>query len=141
MRGEFNSLQKEILDENPYDLYVHCFARRLQLVVISVASCCSSIHDLFEYVSLIVTTNSASCKRRDSLREEHHQNILDRLESGEVFSGRGCTKTFLARLGDRRWGSHHTNLLRLSQMWKTILYVLREVNDKGHGLSQAMGLI
>ena len=48
MRGEFNGLQKKILDENPYAFYVHCFAHRLQLVVVSVASCCSSIHDLFE---------------------------------------------------------------------------------------------
>ncbi|KQJ83648.1 hypothetical protein BRADI_5g16026v3 [Brachypodium distachyon] len=42
MRGEFNGLQRKILDENPYALYVHCFSHRLQLVVVSVASCCSS---------------------------------------------------------------------------------------------------
>ena len=38
MRGEFNGLQKKVLDENPYAFYVHCFAHRLQLVVVSVAS-------------------------------------------------------------------------------------------------------
>ena len=47
MRGEFNGLQKKILDMNPYAFYVHCFAHRLQLVVVSVASSCSSIHDIF----------------------------------------------------------------------------------------------
>ncbi|XP_073360697.1 uncharacterized protein [Aegilops tauschii subsp. strangulata] len=142
MRGEFNGLQKKILDENPYAFYVHCFAHRLQLVVVSVASCCSSIHDLFEYVSLIVSTTTVSCKRRDSLREERHQNILDQLESGEIFSGRGLNQeTNLARPGDTRWGSHHTTLLRLSQMWKSVIYVLREVNDEGRGPSQAAGLI
>jgi hypothetical protein len=26
MRGEFNGLQKQIRDENPYAFYVHCFA-------------------------------------------------------------------------------------------------------------------
>jgi hypothetical protein len=89
MRGEFNGLQKKILDENPYAFYVHCFAHRLQLVVVSVSSCCSSIYDLFEHVSLIVNTTSASCKRRDILIEQHHQNILDKLESGEIYTGRG----------------------------------------------------
>jgi len=38
MRGEFNGLQKQIRDENPYAFYVHCFAHRLQLVIVSVAS-------------------------------------------------------------------------------------------------------
>jgi hypothetical protein len=43
MRGEFNGLQRKILDENPYAFYVHCYAHRLQLVVVSVSSSCSSI--------------------------------------------------------------------------------------------------
>ncbi|CAJ2666523.1 unnamed protein product [Trifolium pratense] len=37
MRGEFNGLQ-----------YVHCYAHCLQLVVVSVASSCTSIHDFFD---------------------------------------------------------------------------------------------
>ncbi|XP_058726505.1 uncharacterized protein LOC131597859 [Vicia villosa] len=69
MRGEFNGLQRNILDKNPYAFYVHCFAHRLQLVVLSVASKCSSIRDFLEYISLIVTTTSASCKRKDALTE------------------------------------------------------------------------
>ena len=142
MRGEFNGLQKKILDENPYAFYVHCFAHRLQLVVVSVASSCSSIHDFFEYTSLIVNTTSASCKRRDVLTEEHHQNILDLLERGEISSGRGLNQeTSLTRPGDTRWGSHYTTLLRLDDMWLATLKVLREVNDEGRGLSQAAGLI
>jgi len=34
MRGEFNGLQKQICDENPYAFYVHCFAHQLQLVIV-----------------------------------------------------------------------------------------------------------
>nr|XP_045087197.1 zinc finger MYM-type protein 1-like [Aegilops tauschii subsp. strangulata] len=52
MRGEFNGLQRNIIDENPFAFYVHCYAHRLQLVVVSVASSCSSIHDFFEYIYL-----------------------------------------------------------------------------------------
>jgi hypothetical protein len=84
MRGEFNGLQRKILDENPYALYVHCYAHRLQLVVVSVTSSCSSIHDFFEYISLIVNTTSASCKRMDALREAQHKDIVRRLENGEI---------------------------------------------------------
>ncbi|CAN6175040.1 unnamed protein product [Urochloa humidicola] len=142
MRGEFNGLQKKILDENPYAFYVHCFAHQLQLVVVSIANCCSSVHDFFEYVSLIVTTTSASCKRRDALIESHHQNILDRLGNGETSTGRGLNQeTILARPGDTRWGSHHTTLVRLSQMWDSVIEVLRLVHEDARVPSQAAGLI
>jgi hypothetical protein len=70
MRGEFNGLQKRILDINPHAYYVHCFAHQLQLVVVSVASsaCCQSVHDFFEDIQRIVSTTSSSCKRRDALK-------------------------------------------------------------------------
>jgi hypothetical protein len=45
MRGGFNGLQRKIIDENPYSFYVHCYSHRLQLVVVSVASNCSSIRE------------------------------------------------------------------------------------------------
>lgn len=76
MRGEFGGLQKKILDENPHAFYVHCFAHQLQLVVVSVANCCSSVHDFFEYISLILNTITTSCKRMDTLREKHRENTL-----------------------------------------------------------------
>jgi hypothetical protein len=71
MRGEFNDLQKKILDLNPHAYYVHCFAHQLQHVVVSIASsaCCQLVHDFFEYIRLIVTTTSTSCKRKDALKE------------------------------------------------------------------------
>ena len=67
MRGQFHGLQRHVLDENPYAFYVHCFAHQLQLVVISVAKCCSSILDFFNYTTMIVNTVNASCNRRDQL--------------------------------------------------------------------------
>ena len=47
MRGEFRGLQILILKENPYAHYIHCFAHQLQLVVVAVAKCCSSVRDFF----------------------------------------------------------------------------------------------
>jgi hypothetical protein len=76
MRGEFNGLQKKILYENPRAFYVHCFAHRLQFVIVSVSSCCSAIHDFFEYVSLIVITTSASCVEMNNRFGESTIQIL-----------------------------------------------------------------
>jgi hypothetical protein len=89
-----------------------------------------------------VSTSSSSCKIIDVLREEHHQHILDMLERGEISSGRGLNQEMsLTRPGDTRWSSHYTPLLCIHQMWLGTLYVLREVNDKGRGLTQVAGWI
>ncbi|XP_058734194.1 uncharacterized protein LOC131605923 [Vicia villosa] len=111
MRGEFNGLQRKILDENPYTFYVHCYAHRLQLVVVSIASSCSSIHDFFE------------------------------LASGEISQGKGLHQSSsLARPGDIRWGSHYTTLIRLDKMRTSVLEVL-SIDEDGCGPSQAASLI
>ena len=89
MIGEFNGVQKLIRDENPYAFYIHCFAHQLQLVVVSVSKCCSSIEDFFDYVNMIVSSTSASCKRKDLLIDSHHTIVLNKLESGDISSGRG----------------------------------------------------
>jgi len=142
IRCEFNSLLRKILDENPYAFYVHCYAHRLQLVLVSVASSCSSINDFFEYISFIVTTSNASCKRMDALTEAQHQDILNRLESGEISTGRGLHQSSsLTRPGDTRWGSHHTTFLHLDHMWSSVLEVLSMVDEDGRGPSKAEGLI
>jgi hypothetical protein len=56
LRGQFHGLQRRVLDKNPYAFYIHCFAHQLQLVVVSVDKCCSSILDFFNYASKIVNT-------------------------------------------------------------------------------------
>ncbi|KAI4979522.1 hypothetical protein ZWY2020_016275, partial [Hordeum vulgare] len=57
-----------------------------------------------QYISLIVTTTSSSCKRRDELAQAQHQDILHRLESGEISTGRGLHQSSnIAKPGDTRW--------------------------------------
>jgi hypothetical protein len=60
MRGQFSGLQRRILDENPYAFYIHYFSHQLQLVVVSIAKCCSSVLDFFNYANIIVNTVNAS---------------------------------------------------------------------------------
>ncbi|WVZ50939.1 hypothetical protein U9M48_002142, partial [Paspalum notatum var. saurae] len=134
MRGEFHGLQRKILDENPHAFYIHCFAHQLQLVVVSVAKCCPSVFDFFNITTMIVNTVNASCKRRDQLSQQHHDNIVNQLDSGKLFSGRGKNQeTNLVRPGDTRWGSHHKTLSRLQHMWKAVLEVLENIAEDGVG--------
>jgi hypothetical protein len=142
MRGEFNGVQKLVRDENPYAFYMHCFAHRLQLVVVAVSRCCSSFEDFFEYVSLIVNSTSASCKRKDILLDKQRCILLAKLESGDIFSGRGKNQeTSLARPGDTRWGSHYTTLARIESMWEAVIEVLSIVHKDERNPSRAGGLV
>uniref|UniRef100_A0ACD6A558 Uncharacterized protein n=1 Tax=Avena sativa TaxID=4498 RepID=A0ACD6A558_AVESA len=55
MRGEFHGLERLILEENPYAHYIHCFAHRLQLVIVAVAKCCSLAREIFNTVAWLST--------------------------------------------------------------------------------------
>jgi hypothetical protein len=144
MRGEFHGLQRKILDENPYAFYIHCFAHQLQLLVVSVAKCCSSVFDFFNITTLIVNNVNASCKRKDQLSQHHHDNIVNQLDSGKILSGRWKNQeTSLVRAGDTRWGSHHKTLCRLEHMWYAVLEVLENIAEDGVGdkKTTALGLL
>jgi hypothetical protein len=67
---------------------VHSFGHQLQLVIVAVTTCCSSFVDFFTYVSLIVTSASLSCRRKDTLIAEHRNTILEKLDSWKIFSGK-----------------------------------------------------
>ncbi|XP_039146798.1 zinc finger MYM-type protein 1-like [Dioscorea cayenensis subsp. rotundata] len=132
MRGEFNGLKTLILKENPFAFYIHCFAHQLQLVIVSVAKSILVVSDFFNYTNMIVNIVGASCKRKDALLQTHHQKIVERLETGEIISGKGKhQETNLAKAGDTRWGSHFTTLIRLLTMWESVLEVLQNVCQDG----------
>nr|XP_027071371.1 zinc finger MYM-type protein 1-like [Coffea arabica] len=130
MRGEFNGLKALILQENPYAMYIHCFAHQLQLVIVAVAKGNIIVNEFFVYVSMIVNLTGASCKRRDQLRQIEHDKIVTLLDSGDIISGKGKNQeTSLARPGDTRWGSHYLTLLRLSSMWASVIGILGNIQD------------
>ncbi|MCI01522.1 zinc finger MYM-type protein 1-like [Trifolium medium] len=121
---ELGDRQLYVLIDESRDIFV----KEQMTVMLS----CSSIHDFFEYISLIVTTTSASCKRMGGTTQRYF----------EIARGRGLHQSSsLARPGDTRWGSHHTTLLRLDQMWSSVLEVLSMVDEDGRGPSQAASLI
>ncbi|XP_057771129.1 uncharacterized protein LOC130990918 [Salvia miltiorrhiza] len=132
MRGEFNGLKALILEENPYAMYIHCFSHQLQLIVVAVAVAKSimAVKDFFSYVSMIVNTTGASCKRKDQLRMLEHERLVKELNDEVRMTGRGLNQeTSLARPGDTRWGSHYFTLLRLCAMWPSVEKVLENIHD------------
>ena len=91
---------------------------------------------------MIVNSTSASGKRKDLLLDNHRTQLLGRLESGEISSGRGQhQETSLARPGDTRWGSHYKTLLRIETMWDSIIEVLSVIHDDQRNPSRAGGLV
>jgi hypothetical protein len=91
---------------------------------------------------MIVSSTSASCKRKDLLLDNHRANLLDRLKSGETSSGRGHhQETSLARPGDTRWGSHYKTLLHIETMWDSILQVLSVIHDDQRNPSRVGDLV
>ena len=84
MRGQLNGLKKLVLDDNPHAFYVHCFAHQLQLVVVVVVKGVLAVSDFFGYTNIIMTTVSASCRRKDALLQKHHDKIVLQLEMGRL---------------------------------------------------------
>lgn len=133
MRGELNGLKTLILNENPYARYVHCFAHQLQLVVVAVAEGNQFVSDFFDYLSLITNAVGASCKRKDELRQKQHDDMVARLEHGDICSGRGLNQeSSLTRPGDTRWGSHYKTIIRLLSMWSSVVLVLTNIYEDGN---------
>lgn len=114
-------------------------------VAVSCCRCSGAIADFFNYVPLIVTIVSATCKRNDVLMEKHQKVLLEKLENGVLSTGTGLNQaTSLARPGDTRCGSHLKILLRIYQMRESVLAVLEIIckdaaYPSGHG--GAAGLI
>lgn len=78
----------------------------------------------------------------DVLLDKHRKILVDKLNDGEISSGRGQNQeTSLARPGDTRWGSHYKTLLRIETMWESIIEVLGIVNQGQRNPSRGGGLV
>ncbi|XP_042460471.1 zinc finger MYM-type protein 1-like [Zingiber officinale] len=139
MSGEFNGLKALIMKENPYALYVHCFAHQLQLVIVAVAQENQYVCDFMWIVGSVVNTSASSCKRADKLRQLEHDKKVKLLERGEISSGIGLNQeTSLARPGDTQWESHLSTLCRIEQMWPSVIEVVQNLIDDGDHSSKGL---
>ena len=75
MSGEFNGLQAKIKEENGSTYYIHCFAHKLNLVVVAIAKKIFDVGDFFDMISVLLNVVGSSCKRKDILREHHQAEV------------------------------------------------------------------
>ncbi|XP_042409993.1 uncharacterized protein LOC121999370 [Zingiber officinale] len=110
-----------------------------ELVVVAVAQANQYVCDFMWIIGSIVNTFASSCKRADKLRQLEHDRKVKLLERGEISSGRGLNQeTSLARPGDTRWGSHHSTLCRIEQIWPSVIEVLQNLIDDGDRSSKGL---
>ena len=132
MKGEFNGLRSLILRENSSAYYVHCFAHQLQLVVVGVAKKHFEVSDFFDKIHVLLNVVGASCKRKDKIREDQRKIIEEGVREGKIKTGKGLNQECsIQRPGNTRWGSHYKTLLRLADLFTSIIKVLEYVESDG----------
>jgi hypothetical protein len=143
--GEFNGLQAKIKSGNKSAYYIHCFAHKLNLVVVAIAKDIFDVGDFFDMISVLLNVVGASCKRKDQLREHHRKELRKAIGRGEIATGTGLNQELsLQRPGDTRWNSHYKTLLGLSKMFSSAVKVLEYVEKDGSDSGkrrQANGLL
>lgn len=103
MRGEWNGLQALFMKDCPYAYYVHCFAHRLQLALVSASREIVPIHKFFEKLTFVVNVVCSSTKRHDELQAAQLEEIAHLLEIDEIVTGKGTNQIGTLKLaGDTR---------------------------------------
>jgi hypothetical protein len=87
MSCEFNGLQAKIMSQNKLAYYMHCFAHKLNLVVVAIAKNIFDVGDFFDMISVLLNVVGASCKRKDQLREHHREELKKAIGCGEIATG------------------------------------------------------
>ena len=137
MQGEFNGLKALILQENECAFYVHCLAHQLQLALVVVAKNHIHIASQLSVVTNVVNVVGASSKHCDILHDKQFVVVSESLKHGELSSGQGLNQeTTLKRACDTHWGSHYGTLLRLINMFSSVIEVLEIIVQDGSNSEQ-----
>lgn len=93
MRGEINGLQALIKSNNESAIYIHCFAHRLNLILVSVSKDYNEITSFFMTMESIYNIIGASCKRMDLLRDAQAKEIQKDLSEEQSITGSGINQS------------------------------------------------
>ncbi|XP_075524058.1 uncharacterized protein LOC142556490 [Primulina tabacum] len=130
MSGAWNGLQALFLKDCPYAFYVHCFAHRLQLTLVSAAKDVSVIWEFFSHLDNIVNIVTSSTKRIAELHIAQRNEIEYMLSIGERDSGSGANQIGnLQRAGATRWSSHYDSVKSLIGMYTATCKVFEALSD------------
>ncbi|XP_042418961.1 zinc finger MYM-type protein 1-like [Zingiber officinale] len=144
MRGAWNGLQALFLRDCPYAYYVHCFAHRLQLTLVSATKDVSVIWEFFSHLDNIVNIVTSSTKRIAELHTAQRNEIKHMLAIGERDSGSGANQIGnLQRAGVTRWSSHYDSVKSLIGMYAAtckVFEVLSDYSPNGRAKAEVRGI-
>jgi hAT family C-terminal dimerisation region len=128
MKGELNGLQALFLKECPYAYYVHCYAHRLQLVLVAASKDVVPVWQFFEKLNYITNVVDNSAKRHDELHNAQVVELARMLAIDEIETGKGANQICtLKRPGDTRWGTHLSSISNLMKMFNAVRSVLHNI--------------
>lgn len=132
MRGAISGLRTLIQEESPSAYYVHCFAHRLQLALMSAAKNNLRVSRFFSDLYSICVVVGSSCKRADQLPQLQAEQIRDAISSGDLVTGRGLNQEqSVRRPAETRWSSHYVSLCRVLELFDSILKLLETIMEEG----------
>ena len=121
-----NDLQKLIKELQALAHFIHCHCHRLNLAIVSMASSVPAVASIFNYVQMVYTITQASTKRPAHFKEVFNADILAKLESGELSSGKGLNQQQSIQSGsETRWDRRISNLLSIMNQFGPVLNTLR----------------
>ena len=95
------------------------------------------IASLFSVVTNVVNVVGASSKRCDIFHDKQFVVVSKSLKHGELSSGQGLNQeTTLKRACDTHWGSHYGTLLKLINMFSSVIEVLEIIVEDGSNFEQ-----
>lgn len=115
MSGEDNGLQELFREKYKKAIYIHCYAHRLNLVLVDVCNAISEIREFFSMASAIYAYFSKS-----GLAHEGLQEILLELKIG---------KTELQELSDTRWACQIRSLKAIRKTYPALIQYLENPKD------------
>lgn len=132
MRGIWNGLQSLFLKDFPYAYYVHCFAHRLQLALVTASREIKPINKFFEKLTFVVNVVCSSPNRHDKLQEAQLKEIENLLEIDEIITSKDENQNgTLKRIGTTRWGWHFDSICSLMNMYEATCHVLKTLSKEG----------
>lgn len=119
MAGKYRGLQARIREVAPYAYFVHCYAHRLNLVLVDVCSKVAIGRNFFGTVQRIYVFIENSVKRHGLFKE--FQTMMNENEDNAKASGT------LASVSNTRWSSRVDSCLSLKKNINSIVRTLKKI--------------
>ena len=126
----WKGLQALILNDCPYTYYIHCFAHRLQLVLVKASKQVNAISHFFLTLPFLIKIVNASYKRNKQLKVANTNEITRLIDLEELETGSGLNQIgTLQRSVETRWSSHFRSVYSLLRMFTSTVEVLQNIID------------